>query len=147
MNRYAYLAVAALLSIVAPGWVWSEDVSYELSGIEARLNALDRNFSGLLDDRARRFALPEVNPAEYVSYAIQEQEEPPLSFDERIKALERASRQQADEEARDKEANALKPTQRWTGKEPTAGRDVERQRGGRAAIEVHLERAAVPGHH
>ena len=49
--------------------------------------------------------MTDVNAAEYISYSIQE--EPPLSLDERIKALETASRKQADEEARDKEANAL----------------------------------------
>jgi phosphate-selective porin OprO/OprP len=112
--RFAIIAASGLLIAFAALPVRSDDVTYGLSGIETRLDALDRDAASLW--RRPAFGLNQNEGGRSWEYVNQVSDDPESSLADRVKALETANRQQADEEARDKEANKLKPTLRWTGR-------------------------------
>jgi phosphate-selective porin OprO/OprP len=96
--------------------VRSEDVTYELSGIESRLTALERSVGDVWRSAPPLTSETNVSqPWQYVNQEVTDQDQEP-TLQERVKAIESALRKQVDEEARDREAAALKPTQRWTGR-------------------------------
>jgi phosphate-selective porin OprO and OprP len=114
--RYGYIAAPTLFSLVAVCAATGQDVGYELSGIEARLAALDRHIA---EDWRYAPRLPNNEFMMPWPFINQVTEDPQPALEQRIQALEEASRKQADEEARDREAAAKRPTQRWTGRVQT----------------------------
>src|SRR5207302_9189334 len=112
--RHANYLLAALLCVAAPAGGLCQDSRCDLNAVVARLEVLDRQMAEL---RQLTIGLPAQSESPIAAaYLVQQSEEPPSSLEERVKALESASRKQADEEARDREASAKKPTQRWTGR-------------------------------
>jgi phosphate-selective porin OprO/OprP len=106
--------VATLVCLVGSANVCGQDLNYELSGIVARLDALDRELTMLTGyTLGPSPASDSVMPAAYATDSLA----PPVpSLDERLKKIEADLKKQADDAAKKKADDALRPTQRWTGR-------------------------------
>src|SRR5690349_13157091 len=112
--RCLSLMVATLVCLVGSANVCGQDLNYELSGIVARLDALDRELTMLTGyTLGPSPASDSVMPAAYATDSLA----PPVpSLDERLKKIEADLKKQADDAAKKKADDALRPTQRWTGR-------------------------------
>lgn len=90
----------------------SQEITYGLSGIESRLQALDREPMNYSDPNVQPVSawLDEPSVLEPAMF-----EQPP-SLDERLSAIEKQLKKQAATDAQKKADDALRPSQRWTGR-------------------------------
>jgi phosphate-selective porin OprO/OprP len=106
--------IAALVVLAAGIGVVRAHAPDPLAGVIARLDALEHE-NHLL--RAEVFARPAMPPAGDVPVSLTNMEPAAASTIEvRVAALEAAREKEADAAAAKKAADALKPTQRWTGR-------------------------------
>src|SRR5689334_2963516 len=96
--RRLTLTLAALVCIIGSAKVCGQDLNYELSGIVARLDALDRELAMLTGYTLGQSPTSDsVMPAAYATDSLT----PPVpSLDERLKKIEADLKKQADDAAK-----------------------------------------------